>query len=81
LVFTCAQIAVLVGSTIFGYLMRTGHRVERFTGYMLAVACVALFVPAMTANHSIRLMSFFVFEGCCGIYWPALGTMRSRYVS
>jgi hypothetical protein len=19
-------------------------------------------------------------QGCCGIYWPALGTMRSRYI-
>jgi len=79
-IFASFMLCVLVGSTVFGYLMRAGHRVERFTGYMLAVACVALFVPAVTANHSLRLLSFFVFEGCCGIYWPALGTMRSRYI-
>ena len=33
-----------------------------FTGYMLAVACVALFVPAFTTSHNIRLLAFFVFE-------------------
>ena len=28
----------------------------------------------------MRLLSFFLFECCCGVYWPALGTMRSRYI-
>jgi len=79
-IFATFMICVLTGSTIFGYLIRTGHKVERFTGYMLAISCVALFVPAFTSNHNFRLISFFVFEACCGIYWPALGTMRSRYI-
>jgi MFS family permease len=79
-IFASFMICVLIGSTVFGYLMRTGQRVERFTGYMLAVACVALFIPAFTKNHNLRLLSFFLFECCCGVYWPALGTMRSRYI-
>eukprot|EP00455_Lapot_gusevi_P005435 TRINITY_DN1231_c0_g1_i1.p1 TRINITY_DN1231_c0_g1~~TRINITY_DN1231_c0_g1_i1.p1 ORF type:complete len:187 (-),score=79.12 TRINITY_DN1231_c0_g1_i1:121-681(-) len=79
-IFATFMICVLIGSSIFGYLISIGARVERFTAYMLAVACVALFIPAVSTNHSVRLFAFFTFEACCGIYWPSLGTMRGRYV-
>jgi hypothetical protein len=71
---------VLIGSTIFSYLAGANYRVERFTSVLFLVAAMAMFLPSMTNNHSVRLLSFFLFECCCGVYWPALGTMRSRYI-
>ena len=80
LVFSSFMVCVLFGSKTFGYLVRTGHRVESFTVAMLAVAGAALLLPALSTNHHVRLMAFFAFEACCGVYWPAMGTMRSRYI-
>lgn len=80
LVFSSFMVCVLFGSKTFGYLVRTGHRVESFTAAMLAIAGAALLVPALSTNHHVRLMAFFAFEACCGLYWPAMGTMRSRYI-
>ena len=31
-------------------------------------------------HHGLRLACFFVFEVCCGVYWPLAGMLRSRYV-
>lgn len=133
------QICVLIGSTLFTYLLEAGHRVEvsphtsislilleppssRFVGlsrvfvcscvqktamYMFVVAALALALPAFAMvrtvclvsarpaawlaqailtrlswlqNHTVRLLAFFVFEICCGMFWPSLGFMRSKYV-
>jgi hypothetical protein len=74
------MVCVLIGSTIFGHLVMSGFKIEHFTAHMLAVACLVLVLPAFTSNHVARLSAFCVFEACCGIYWPALGTMRSRYI-
>ena len=79
-IFSSFMVCVLIGSTIFGHLVKLGFKIEHFTAHMLAVACLALVLPAFTSNHVARLSAFCVFEACCGIYWPALGTMRSRYI-
>src|SRR5689334_16359486 len=42
-------------------------------------AAGALSVPALIRNHTVRLLSFFGFECCVGMFWPCLGVMRSRY--
>jgi hypothetical protein len=48
--------------------------------YMFLVAALALIVPALSDVHTVRLVSFFVFEVCCGMFWPSLGVMRGKYV-
>lgn len=79
-IFASFMICVLIGSNIFNLLVRLGLRVERFSVYTFAVSAVSLFVPAFIPQHTIRLMCFFVFEVCVGIFWPSMGFMRSRYV-
>lgn len=44
------------------------------------VGAVALAVPMYSRSKEATLASFLVFEGCVGLYWPAIGTVKSRLV-
>jgi hypothetical protein len=79
-IFASFMICVLYGSNIFTYLLEKQHRVEKTAMHMFCVAAIALAVPAFFENHTIRLMAFFVFEVCVGMFWPCLGVMRGKYV-
>jgi MFS family permease len=79
-IFASFMICVLYGSNLFTYLLEKQHRVEKTAMNMFMVAAVALAVPAFVENHTIRLLSFFVFEVCVGMFWPCSGVMRSKYV-
>ena len=54
--------------------------VERTTLYMIFASSVSLLLPAFVESHTVRLLSFFVFEVCVGLFWPSLGFLRSKYV-
>jgi MFS family permease len=79
-IFASFMVCVLIGSGLFQYFLQRGLRVEKVALYMFATAAVALFVPALVESHTVRLLSFFVFECCVGLFWPSMGFMRSRYV-
>eukprot|EP00741_Cyanophora_paradoxa_P002968 tig00000655_g2881.t1 len=79
MIFACFMVCVMIGSAVFKYLMASS-RIENFARGMFATAAVSLFVPVITENRTMRLLSFLIFEVCCGIFWPCLGTMRSKYV-
>lgn len=79
-IFASFMICTLMGSHIFKTLLERNYQAERIALYMFMVAAAALATPALLPVHSIRLVSFFVFEVCCGIFWPCLGFLRSRYV-
>ena len=79
-VFASFMISVLIGSSLFQYLLSMSMRVERVALYMFVIAAASLLLPAFTENHTVRLASFCVFEACVGMFWPSLGFMRSRYV-
>lgn len=87
-VFSCFMASCLLGSTIFGQLVKRNVSTESSTAAMLSVATVAMGVAAwVSKSSSIVAMpltalvgAFFAFEGCVGMYFPSIGTLRSKYV-
>lgn len=88
-VFSCFMASCLLGSTLFGQLAKMGVATETSTSSMLSVATVAmtagtLIVSASSATISMSLAglmaAFFAFEACVGMYFPSIGTLRSKYV-
>lgn len=87
-VFSCFMASCLLGSTIFGQLVKKNVPTESFTSSMLAVATIAMGIAAwVSASSTIVAMplaaivgAFFAFEGCVGMYFPSIGTLRSKYV-
>jgi len=84
-VFSCFMACCLLGSTTFGQFAKMGTKTETFTAGMLSLATLAMGgATAVTASSGGSLWaliaSFFLFEGCVGMYFPSIGTLRSKYV-
>lgn len=78
-VFAIFMVCIMIGSKLFGLLVAT-RPVEHFTRWVFVLSSAALAVPIITQNHNINLAAFCLFEICCGIYFPSVGTMRSKYI-
>lgn len=75
-----APVVIDDGSQVFGHLVSLRVPVEDFLPQVFGVASIALAIPAVVPSFTLRLLSFFVFEVCCGLYWPGMGTLRGRYI-
>lgn len=83
-VFSCFMACCLFGSTLFGQLSKMSVPTEKSTAGMLSVAAVAMTSATFAVSSSMSLpalvASFFAFEACVGMYFPSIGTLRSKYV-
>jgi MFS transporter, MFS domain-containing protein family, molybdate-anion transporter len=93
-IFSCFMACCLLGSTLFGQLAKMAVKTENFTAVMLSVATIAmsaatwivaksggtLATTATTSSLAALVAAFFVFEACVGMYFPSIGTLRSKYV-
>ena len=83
-IFSCFMASCLLGSTIFGQVTKLGVATETFTSVMLLVATIAMSAATLTIKTSGSLWglmaSLFVFEACVGMYFPSIGTLRSKYI-
>lgn len=86
-VFSCFMASCLLGSTIFGQLVKKNVPTETFTSSMLFVATIAMGIAAWVSASSTAVAmplatlvgAFFAFEACVGMYFPSIGTLRSKY--
>jgi MFS family permease len=83
-VFSCFMACCLLGSTLFGQLAKMSVPTEGFALGMLAFATLAMssatFMASSTMSLAGLVASFFAFEACVGMYFPSIGTLRSKYV-
>lgn len=80
--FSCFMACCMLGSTIFGIVV-TKLRVplEVSTMGVLLVAAIAMGAASIQISNLFSLtVSYFVFETCVGMYFPAIGTLRSRFL-
>lgn len=76
----------MLGSTLFTQFAASGNgnSLERYASAMLVVAALSMaasaYVVGTTSNLAGLVLSFFAFEACVGMYFPILGTMRSKYL-
>merc|ERR1712159_502834 len=69
----------MVGSSSFDLLAQR-LSLERVLAGMLATASGALAAASRLSSIGTTLASFYIFEACVGIYFPAIGTLRSKYI-
>lgn len=85
-VFSCFMACCLFGSTLFGQFAKMkGPTTEGVTTGMLAVATIAMSTATYTVSSATSglpalVASFFAFEACVGMYFPSIGTLRSKYI-
>jgi len=79
-VFASYMVAMMVGSNSFKVLCNYATP-ESFMRAIVLIAGVCLSVPVfMPDAQLIMFIAFLVFEFCIGVFWPAMATMRSKYV-
>jgi MFS family permease len=79
-IFAGFMVAIMIGSSVFTLLCKR-FTVESFMRPVLFISAVSLLTPIVfPGNQLIIFTGFIVFEICVGIFWPALGTMRGKYV-
>ena len=88
-VFSCFMASCLLGSTMFGQLSKQKVPTEASTTAMLSVATVAMGAATWAVKAAGSggvntlpqlIAALFCFEACVGMYFPSIGTLRSRYV-
>lgn len=48
--------------------------------YTLVAASACFFLPAHIREENVVLWCFCIFEVCCGIYYPVMGSLKSKLV-
>jgi hypothetical protein len=80
-VFGCFMACMMIGSSCVRYLMAARSPPALYMRDVFAVAALSLAVPSvLVTNGYVTLSSFCVFEAICGIYWPSMGIIKSKYV-
>eukprot|EP00535_Pseudo-nitzschia_heimii_P001075 CAMPEP_0197189032 /NCGR_PEP_ID=MMETSP1423-20130617/19013_1 /TAXON_ID=476441 /ORGANISM="Pseudo-nitzschia heimii, Strain UNC1101" /LENGTH=589 /DNA_ID=CAMNT_0042641045 /DNA_START=197 /DNA_END=1966 /DNA_ORIENTATION=+ len=87
-VFSCFMASCLFGSTLFGQFAKMkGPTTEGVTTGMLAIATIAMSTATYTISTAsvasglpALIAAFFAFEACVGMYFPSIGTLRSKYI-
>lgn len=87
-VFSCFMACCLFGSTLFGQFAKMkGPTTEGVTTGMLAIATLAMSTATYTVSTASAasglpalVAAFFAFEACVGMYFPSIGTLRSKYI-
>lgn len=82
IVFSCFMACCLLGSSLFGKLQAAKVSVETSTTAMLLVAGAAVGFAGFSSSPGLAALvaSFFAFEACVGMYFPSIGTLRSKYL-
>jgi len=79
-VFASYMVAMMMGSNSFKVFCNyeTPESIMRF---VVIISAFCLSVPVtMPGSQVIMFIAFLIFEFCIGVFWPAMATMRSKYI-
>lgn len=79
-IFASFMVSVMLGSHVFKLLYRLTY-VESLLRPVFGIAALSLTTPIVfSKNQPLVFVGFLVFEFCVGVFWPAMGVLRSKYV-
>ncbi|EKX33727.1 hypothetical protein GUITHDRAFT_166387 [Guillardia theta CCMP2712] len=79
-VFGCFMACMMLGSSSLKYLSSWQPPV-RYLRELYIISGIMMAIPALGLQEGYSTVScFFVFEWCCGLYFPSIGIVKSKYV-
>ena len=73
--------AMMLGSMVFsGFDLKTARDTSRLLLGILTLAANCLLVAALASSEMVTFFSFAIFELCVGLYFPAMGRLKSELV-
>lgn len=79
MIFSSFMVCIMIGSSLFVFLMKS-QPPELFMRNFYLVGVVTFLTTAFSDNVWYIYAALLVFEVICGVYFPAMGTMRAKYV-
>ena len=75
LIFSCFMLCLMIGSQLYLRFKSVS------LNYIFLTSAVALYMPTLFQDNLAYIsLSFFVFEGCCGIYFPSISSLRGTLI-
>lgn len=82
-IFAAFMICITIGSSIYEFISKDIEldEIGRKGKYIFATASFAFLLSSFQRDEFQFLMLVFsIFELCCGVYFPWIGTLRSKYI-
>lgn len=79
MIFSSFMVCIMIGSSLFVFLLKS-QPPELFMRNMYLIGVSAFITTAISTNVWQIYAALLVFEVICGLYFPAMGTMRAKYV-
>eukprot|EP00668_Euglena_longa_P016668 GGOE01020956.1.p1 GENE.GGOE01020956.1~~GGOE01020956.1.p1 ORF type:complete len:457 (-),score=147.29 GGOE01020956.1:406-1776(-) len=79
IIFSCFMVCCSLGGTLFAFLIAR-YRIVAFLHFVFAISAVCLLVPMLTRSPMLLMPAFCVYEVMVGVFWPAIGTLRSDFL-
>lgn len=77
-IFASFMLASVSGTLAFRQLVDRGFSLTRIMNLALGISTISLIVSAMWHSFYYRYLSFIIYQLCCGVYFPTMGTLRSE---
>jgi hypothetical protein len=73
---------MMLGSQLYNHIIASASStpVKHILVSTLGAASLCFFLPAYVRKESITLWSFCIFELCCGVYLPAMASLRGKLI-
>lgn len=79
MIFSSFMVCIMIGSSLFVFLMKS-QPPELFMRNLYLLGVITFTVMALSENLWHVYAALLAFEVICGVYFPAMGTMRAKYV-
>ncbi|KYQ90310.1 hypothetical protein DLAC_08912 [Tieghemostelium lacteum] len=83
LIFASFMVCVMIGSSIFNIITSKSKDIQSHKSILLSlliVSSLCFLMPSLSNNPLVLYSSFIIFEVCCGLYYPCVGTLRGPFI-
>ncbi|KAF2641216.1 DUF791-domain-containing protein [Massarina eburnea CBS 473.64] len=82
LIFAILMCSMMLGSMLYNNLSASSSPLptKQTLLYTLAAASACFFLPAYVRDERITLWCFCIFEVCCGLYYPAMSSLKGNLI-
>jgi len=79
IVFSTFMACTMMGSCFFSLLIAY-MSLQKLGQLVLFFSACSMLIPVFYDSPTALMLSFCLFELCCGLYWPCFGSLRGHYI-
>ncbi|EGG15218.1 hypothetical protein DFA_10048 [Cavenderia fasciculata] len=77
IIFASFMVCFMIGSSLYKLFSLPSERIIKF---IFLVSIGSMIIPFIFINSKLIYLAFLIFEVCCGMYYPCMGSIRSKIV-